>query len=165
MATPRDDFAESEPQAKPGEAGRSVPTSEGVGLSVLTSLRSRRAEMLFEAEAPGPVEIVVRVGAEGDHGLGAGDAGDLGDLFGDYFGEAFEIRDANHDDEVVGARNRVGLGYAFYGEHGLGGLLDALALGPDEYYGRYHAHPLYPKLHRSREGVVGSRFLVLYRGH
>src|SRR5215208_5514482 len=121
--------------------------------------------MLFKPQTPGAVQIVIRVGAEGDHGLGAGDARDLGDLFGDYFGEALEVRDADHDDEVVGARDRVGLGDAFYGEHGLGGLLDALAFGPDEDDGRYHAHPLYPKLHRSREGVVGRGLLVLDRAH
>src|SRR3712207_7713758 len=32
-------------------------------------------QLLLEPQAPRPVQVVVRVGAEGDHGLGAGDAG------------------------------------------------------------------------------------------
>src|SRR5215210_389652 len=98
--------------------------------------------MLFESQTPGAVEVVVGVGAECHHCLGAGCAGEQGYFFGDDFGEAFEVWNSDHDDEVVGARDRVGLGDAIYGEHGLGGLLDALALGPDEDYSRYHAGSL-----------------------
>src|SRR5215213_1358350 len=100
-------------------------------------------EALFlEAQAPGAVQIVIRVGAEGDHGLGTGDAGDLGYPFGDDLGEALEVGDTDHDDQVVGARDRVSLGDAVYREHGLGGFLDSLPLRPDEDYSRYHSGPL-----------------------
>src|SRR5919112_2200409 len=139
--------------------------------------------MLFKAKAPGAVQVVVGVGAEGDHGLGAGDAWDLGYPLGDDLGEALEVGDADHNDEVVGASDRVGLRDAIYGEHGLGGLLDALPFCPDQHYSRYHKDPLSsperpetllcgrpgvfrtaildPKPHRPGESVVGRSLLVL----
>src|SRR5215208_1227015 len=99
--------------------------------------------MLFKSQTPGPVQIVIRVSAEGDHGLGAGDAGDLGYSLGDDFGEPLEVGDTDHYDEVVGACDRVSLGDAVYREHGLGGFLNALPLRPDQHYSRYHAGSLH----------------------
>src|SRR5215217_7709431 len=137
--------------------------------------------MLFKSQTPGPVQIVIRVSAEGDHGLGAGDAGDLGYSLGDDFGEPLEVGDTDHYDEVVGACDRVSLGDAVYREHGLGGFLNALPLRPDQHYCRYHAGPLHhitikmihiacrggsrtaldPKRHPPRQRVVGRTLLVL----
>src|SRR5215218_2820269 len=99
------------------------------------------ADELFEAQRPHAVEVVVRVAAEGDHRLGAGDAGHLGYLLGHDLGEALEVRDADHDDEVVRAGDGVGFGDAFYAEHRLGRLLHPLPLRPDEHDGGYHAGP------------------------
>src|ERR671918_231131 len=53
---------------------------------------------LFKPLRPDPVEVVVRVVAEGDHGLGAGDARDLGELLGDYLRKPLELRNAHQDD-------------------------------------------------------------------
>src|ERR687893_2856438 len=122
------------------------------------------ADQLLEPQTPGPVEVVVRVCAEGDHRLGAGDAGDLGYSFGDYLGEALEVRDADHNYQVVGTGDGVGLRDALYAEHRLGRLLPPLALRPYEHDRRYHAGPpLQPERHRPREGVVLQELLVLHR--
>src|ERR671917_2847961 len=86
------------------------------------------ADQLLEPQTPGPLEVVVRVCAEGDHRLGAGDAGDLGYSFGNYLREALEVGDADHHDEVVRAGHGVDLGDALNAEHRLGRLLHPLAL-------------------------------------
>src|ERR671916_1657596 len=120
-------------------------------------------QLLFEPEAPRPVQVVVRVGAKSHHRLGAGDAGDLGELLGDDLGQALEVRDAHHDHEVVGAGDGVGLGNALHVEHRLGRLLHPLVLGSDEHYGRYHAFPpLQTERDRAVQGVVVQSLLVLY---
>ncbi|MDP9409233.1 MAG: hypothetical protein M3P70_01825 [Actinomycetota bacterium] len=56
--------------------------------------------LFFEFQAPHAVEVVVGVGVEGDHRLGAGDAGDRGDPLRYYLGETLEGRDAHHDYQV-----------------------------------------------------------------
>src|SRR5918997_447570 len=118
--------------------------------------------LLFEPQAPGAVQVVVRVGAEGNHRLGAGDAGDLGYLLGDYLGEALEVGDTDHHYEVVGAGHGVGLGDALDAQHRLGGLLDPLPLRSHEHDRRYHpCPPLHPKGNRPGEGVVVRVLLVL----
>src|SRR5829696_4976384 len=106
---------------------------------------------LFKPLRPDAVEVIVRVVAEGDHGLGAGDARDLGNLLGDYLREPLELRDADHDDEVVGPGHRVDLCNALDPEHGLGGLLDPLILDAER--------------HRTREGVVFLAPLVPDRAY
>src|SRR5215207_3057281 len=113
---------------------------------------------LFKPLRPDAVEVIVRVVAEGDHGLGAGDARDLGNLLGDYLREPLELRDADHDDEVIGSGHRVDLCNALDPEHGLGGLLDPLVLCPHQDDRRYQ-DPRLPLIlnterHRAREGVV-----------
>ena len=70
-------------------------------------------------------------------------------LSGTIVGEALEVGDADHDDEIVGACDGVSLGDAIYGEHGLGGFLHTLPLRPDEHYCRYHADSLKPFSDRS----------------
>src|ERR671921_2908881 len=133
--------------------------------------------MLFKPQTPGAVQIVVGVSAEGDHGLGAGDAWNLGYSLGDDVGQALEVGDTDHDDEIVGSCDRVSLGDTIYREHGLGGFLHALPLRPDQHYCRYHADSLkpspqqpevfraallYSKRHPARERIVGRTFLVLH---
>src|SRR5918998_984110 len=120
--------------------------------------------LFLKSQRPDAVEVVVRVAAEGDHRLGAGDAGDLGYSFGDYLGEALEVRDADHDDQVVGAGNGVGLRDTLYAQHRLGRLLHPFSRRPYEHDRRYHAGPpLQPERHRSRESVVLQELLVLHR--
>src|SRR5829696_1001515 len=126
-----------------------------------TAPARRRADSLFESQAPGAVQVVVGVSAEGHHGLGAGDAWDLGYSLGDDVGQALEIGDTDHDDEIVGACDGVSLGDAIYCEHGLGSFLHTLPLRPDEHYCRYHADSLKPSSDRSNYRSSTHRFPAL----